>query len=82
MLFYVLDEAKDLPSHEFVSDYLQASSQDIVEVQEGMKKLSLGSKRQGKVCSINIYVLLYFCMNVFTSSYKNGLQFSFLDMKK
>lgn len=45
----MLDEqVKDLPSHEFVSDYLQASSQDIVEVQEGMKKLALGSKHQGK----------------------------------
>ncbi|CAH1153692.1 unnamed protein product [Phaedon cochleariae] len=30
--------------HEFVSDTLQASSEDLVEVQEGMKKLALGSK--------------------------------------
>ncbi|CAH0561791.1 unnamed protein product [Brassicogethes aeneus] len=31
-------------SHEFVSDTLQARSEDLVEVQEGMKKLALGSK--------------------------------------
>nr|XP_023011768.1 synapse-associated protein of 47 kDa [Leptinotarsa decemlineata] len=30
--------------HEFVSDTLQVSSEDLVEVQEGMKKLALGSK--------------------------------------
>ncbi|KAF2882886.1 hypothetical protein ILUMI_23272 [Ignelater luminosus] len=36
-------EVKNTPD-EFVSDSLQASSQDLVEVQEGMKKLSLGPK--------------------------------------
>lgn len=35
--------------HEFVSDSLQASSEDLVEVREGMKKLALGSKTNGKI---------------------------------
>ncbi|XP_025834405.1 synapse-associated protein 1 isoform X2 [Agrilus planipennis] len=35
---------KSQGSHEFVSDTLQTSSKDLVEVQEGMKKLTLGSK--------------------------------------
>lgn len=42
-------QVKELPSHEFVSDYLKASSQDVNEVQEGMKRLTLGSKHQGKI---------------------------------
>lgn len=42
-------EIKGLPTHEFVSDYMKASTQDVNEVQEGMKKLTnLGSKHQGK----------------------------------
>ncbi|XP_019880360.1 synapse-associated protein of 47 kDa isoform X3 [Aethina tumida] len=31
-------------THEFVSDTLQATTEDLVEVQEGMKKLAMGSK--------------------------------------
>ncbi|KAJ8918686.1 hypothetical protein NQ315_015006, partial [Exocentrus adspersus] len=44
---YTSDQLIDSASkdmHEFVSDTLQASSEDLVEVQEGMKKLVLGSK--------------------------------------
>ncbi|KAG5897404.1 hypothetical protein JTB14_013494 [Gonioctena quinquepunctata] len=39
----LIDSAKK-DVHEFVSDTLQASREDLVEVQEGMKKLALGSK--------------------------------------
>lgn len=68
-----------MPTHEFVSDYLQASSQDIVEVQEGMKKLALGSKHQGKDHLIDILYYALFLHEtqvlgidlVFTSSYEN-----------
>lgn len=37
--------------HEFVSDTLQASTEDLNEVREGMKKLALGSKNNGKIFS-------------------------------
>lgn len=47
---------KDLASHEFVSDYLQASSKDLDEVQEGMKKLALGSVHKGKAFMHVLYV--------------------------
>lgn len=46
--------------HEFVSDTLQASSEDLVEVQEGMKKLVLGAKNKGKTDAsrfINFYFI-------------------------
>lgn len=46
---YTSDQLIDSASkdmHEFVSDTLQASSEDLVEVQEGMKKLVLGAKNK------------------------------------
>lgn len=48
--FVSLDNSATKSVHEFVSDMLQASSEDLVEVQEGMKKLALGSKATGKIC--------------------------------
>ncbi|KAK4871755.1 hypothetical protein RN001_015879 [Aquatica leii] len=36
---------KDMASDEFVSDTLQATSQDLVEVHEGMKKLTFGTTK-------------------------------------
>lgn len=46
----MLDDNATKGVHEFVSDMLQASSEDLVEVREGMKKLALGSKANGKIC--------------------------------
>lgn len=46
--YFKLDKAVKNTSDEFVSDTLQATSQDLVEVQEGMKKLVLGSKTCGE----------------------------------
>lgn len=61
----ILDkEVKNTPD-EFVSDSLQASSQDLVEVQEGMKKLSLGPKHCGKQYFFN-FVLCFCLFNFFT----------------
>lgn len=45
--------------HEFVSDTLQASSEDLVEVQEGMKKLVLGSKSKGKIAALGMLKFLF-----------------------
>lgn len=41
------DEVRE--SHEFVSDTMQPSTQDLIEVQEGMKRLTMGGKRQGMI---------------------------------
>lgn len=46
--------------HEFVSDMLQASSEDLVEVREGMKKLALGSKANGKIIENASWMFNYF----------------------
>ncbi|XP_072402578.1 synapse-associated protein of 47 kDa isoform X2 [Diabrotica undecimpunctata] len=40
----LIDDSTKKDMHEFVSDTLQASSEDLNEVREGMKKLALGSK--------------------------------------
>lgn len=48
--YFILDIDVDskMSAPEFVSDTLQATTQDLVEVQEGMKKLGLGVKN-GKI---------------------------------
>lgn len=38
----------DSPTHEFVSDTFAASSQDLEEVREGMRKLGLDPVPKGK----------------------------------
>lgn len=48
-IFPCLEDNSSKAVHEFVSDMLQASSEDIVEVREGMKKLALRSKVNGKI---------------------------------
>lgn len=48
--FTCLEDNADKGLHEFVSDMLQVSSEDLVEVREGMKRLALGSKANGKIC--------------------------------
>ncbi|XP_056645296.1 synapse-associated protein of 47 kDa isoform X4 [Diorhabda carinulata] len=40
----LIDDSTKKDMHEFVSDTLQVSSEDLKEVNEGMKKLALGSK--------------------------------------
>ncbi|XP_056645300.1 synapse-associated protein of 47 kDa isoform X7 [Diorhabda carinulata] len=40
----IVDDSTKKDMHEFVSDTLQVSSEDLKEVNEGMKKLALGSK--------------------------------------
>lgn len=55
--------------HEFVSDTMQASSEDLVEVQEGMKKLVLGSKSKGKIGPLGLLKFL-FHRNYILSSFR------------
>lgn len=62
-LFSIVDsEVKRVSSHEFVSDTLQATSQDIVEVQENMKKLTIKPGNNGKV---SVFLFFFCCLILF-----------------
>lgn len=56
----MLDEKKsNISDHEFVSDTLQSTTQDLVEVKEGMKKLGLGMKN-GKFSFTSFFFFAFY----------------------
>lgn len=81
--FIIVDNANE--RHEFVSDTLRTDKEVLAEVEEGMKKLTMGTRGKGEFTwywyvSFNSYFLLTF-LNLDFVSEVDVIPFSFFHLK-